>query len=135
MAYSMGEAAKALGLSKPTVSKYIKQGKISAARHEDGGYSIDPAELQRFQASYVKPSGGKPPAHAEPVLAEAATGLELLQQELAHAKERIADLEAREARALAEAAQARDRAHEVTIALGTKLLAAEGQRKKLFGLF
>lgn len=47
MAYTLGEAAKATGISKPTLSRAIKNGKISAVQREDGSYQIDPAELHR----------------------------------------------------------------------------------------
>ena len=47
MPYTLGQAAKATGLSKPTLSEAIKKGKISAARNENGSFSIDPAELHR----------------------------------------------------------------------------------------
>jgi DNA-binding transcriptional regulator GbsR (MarR family) len=44
---TLGEAAKATGKSKPTISKYIKNGKISYVSKDDKGYQIDPAELFR----------------------------------------------------------------------------------------
>ena len=47
MGYSLGEAAKELGVSKPTVQRAIKSGRLSATRREDGSYDIDPAELHR----------------------------------------------------------------------------------------
>ena len=47
MSYTLGEAAKATGKSKPTISRAIKSGKISAPKGEDGSYSIEPAELHR----------------------------------------------------------------------------------------
>jgi excisionase family DNA binding protein len=47
MGYSLGEAAKELGVSKPTVQRAIKSGRLSANRREDGSYDIDPAELNR----------------------------------------------------------------------------------------
>jgi hypothetical protein len=47
MAYTLGDAARATGKSKPTIAKAIKTGRISAARAEDGSYQIDPAELHR----------------------------------------------------------------------------------------
>lgn len=47
MPYTLGEAAKHTGLSKPTLQRAIKSGKLSASRNEDGSYSIDPAELER----------------------------------------------------------------------------------------
>ncbi len=47
MAYTLGEAAKATGKSKATISKAIKSGKISAKKQENGAYQIDPSELHR----------------------------------------------------------------------------------------
>lgn len=44
---SLSQAAKLTGKSKSTINRSIKTGKISATRHEDGSYSIDPAELSR----------------------------------------------------------------------------------------
>lgn len=49
MSYTLGEAAKAAGFSKPTLSRAIKNGKLSAKRLDDGSYSIDPAELERWK--------------------------------------------------------------------------------------
>jgi excisionase family DNA binding protein len=43
----LGEAAKELGVSKPTVQRAIKNGRLSATRRDDGSYDIDPAELRR----------------------------------------------------------------------------------------
>jgi len=45
--YTVGQAAKSTGKSKPTITRAIKSGKISATRNENGSYSIDPAELHR----------------------------------------------------------------------------------------
>lgn len=136
MPYSMGEAAKVLGLSKPTVSKYIKEGKIGATRTDDGkGYQIDPAELKRFQENYKKPSGGKPPTKTEETKTEDGDSVAVLKAKLEAAEARIADLEQREKEAREEARIANDRAHEVTMSLGQKLLTSETHRKKRFGLF
>jgi len=44
---SLSQAAKLTGKSKSTINRAIKTGKLSATRHEDGTYSIDPAELSR----------------------------------------------------------------------------------------
>lgn len=51
MSYTLGEAAKAVAYSKPTLSRAIKNGKLSAKRLDDGSYSIDPAELERWKDS------------------------------------------------------------------------------------
>ena len=47
MAYTLGEAAKAVGKSKSTISKAIKSGKISADKQDNGSYQIEPVELHR----------------------------------------------------------------------------------------
>jgi hypothetical protein len=47
MPYSLGQAAKACGRSKTTIHRAITSGRLSASRTEAGGYSIDPAELDR----------------------------------------------------------------------------------------
>jgi hypothetical protein len=47
MSYTLGTAAKAAGISKATVHRAIKSGRISATRHDNGSYTIDPAELHR----------------------------------------------------------------------------------------
>jgi excisionase family DNA binding protein len=49
MSYTLGEAAKAVGFSKPTLSRAVKNGKLSAKRLDDGSYSIDPSELERWK--------------------------------------------------------------------------------------
>jgi excisionase family DNA binding protein len=47
MSYTLGQAAKATGKSKPTIQRAIKSGLMSATRNDDGSYLIDPAELHR----------------------------------------------------------------------------------------
>jgi hypothetical protein len=46
-AFTLGEAAKHSGRSKPTLSKAIKNGKLSAEKQPDGSYRIQVAELFR----------------------------------------------------------------------------------------
>ena len=47
MAYTLGEAAKATGVSKASLSRAIHSGRISAAKKDDGSFSIEPVELHR----------------------------------------------------------------------------------------
>ena len=47
MSYTLGQAAKAAGISKMTLSRAIKKGTISAAKKDSGGYTIEPSELHR----------------------------------------------------------------------------------------
>ena len=48
MQLTLGQASKQIGVSKPTLSKAISTGKLSATRREDGSFAIDPAELCRY---------------------------------------------------------------------------------------
>lgn len=47
MPYTLGQAAKATGISKPTLSRAIKSGKLSGQKQPDGSFLIDPSELHR----------------------------------------------------------------------------------------
>jgi len=44
---SLREAAERAGSSKSTIFRYIKSGRLSASRGDDGAFQIDPAELAR----------------------------------------------------------------------------------------
>ena len=76
---SLSQAAKLTGKSKSTINRAIKTGKLSATRHEDGTYSIDPAELTR--AFDVEPLEGAKRRDADPDgtrLLERITALETM---------------------------------------------------------
>ena len=45
--FSLREAAEQAGTSKSTIWRAIKSGRLSAARTDDNGFAIDPAELFR----------------------------------------------------------------------------------------
>jgi hypothetical protein len=47
MTYTLGQAAKATGKSKSTISKALKNGTISADKGANGVFKIDPSELHR----------------------------------------------------------------------------------------
>lgn len=76
---SLSQAAKLTGKSKSTINRAVKTGKLSATRHEDGTYSIDPAELAR--AFDVEPLEGARRRDADPDgtrLLERITALEAM---------------------------------------------------------
>jgi hypothetical protein len=56
MFYTLGQAAKATGTSKPTLSRAIKSGRLSGQKQPDGSYLIDPAELHRVYPPVVATS-------------------------------------------------------------------------------
>lgn len=93
MAYTLGEAAKAVNKSKATISKAIKSGKISAIRNEDGSFRIEAAELHR-----VYPPTPQETVESEQSSTPTSTGVndkELieLRVKLEAAQQRITDLE------------------------------------------
>lgn len=57
MGLSAREAAKAAGKAVTTITRAIENGKLSAARTDNGGYDIDPAELFR---AFPKKSSATP---------------------------------------------------------------------------
>ena len=92
MAYSIGEAAKAVGVSKSTLSRAIKNGRISATRLEGGSYSIDPAELHRVYPPVARATvaDAKSDATRNPEENPSATGV--LQAEVDKLREQVAEL-------------------------------------------
>lgn len=93
MAYTLGEAAKATGKSKATISKAIKTGRISALKDDTGTFQIDPAELHRVYAITVSTEQVETPK--EHRVNPANDGLvRELQARLEAAHERLTDKEA-----------------------------------------
>src|SRR4051794_12945789 len=107
MAYSLAQAAKAVGRDRSTLLRMIKIGKLSATRDEaSGAWAIEPAELHRIY----------PPA--DPHVENQANA----QERIPDSTDQIAAMQARiEAAAdairvrdevIADLRQDRDRAHE-----------------------
>jgi excisionase family DNA binding protein len=65
MYLTLGQVARELGMNKPTLSRYIKSGKISAERQEDGSYRIDPSEMDRLRSLRKEPVPVEPSATGE----------------------------------------------------------------------
>lgn len=87
---SLSQAAKLTGKSKSTINRSIKTGKLSAIRHEDGSYSIDPAELSR--AFNLEPQEGAKRRDAEPDGTRLLERIEALEAMLDREREILADL-------------------------------------------
>ena len=52
MKYTLGQAAKETGVSKPTLSRAVKKGDLSAEGGGGSPYKIDPSELGRWLSCY-----------------------------------------------------------------------------------
>lgn len=93
MSYTLGTAAKAVGKSKATISKAIKSGKISATKHDNGSYTIDPAELHRVYPPTPSETVDGEPSDTPKETVETPSEIILLQVKLEAAQKRIEDLE------------------------------------------
>lgn len=107
--YTLGQAAKRLGLSKPTVSKYLKSGQISGQKLPDGSYRIDGAELARFESNYRKPETGKRQGEKPTDKRTDEAALQIARAELIAAQERIEELKQDRERLRVDLAKAQDR--------------------------
>lgn len=110
MVYTLGEAAKATGKSKATISKAIKSGRISAHKDESGTFHIDPSELHRVYSPAVSTKQMETPANTD-------TGgtIRELQARLEAAHERLSDKET----VIADLKEDRDRWRQQATALLT----------------
>lgn len=92
---SLSQAAKASGKSKSTINRSIKNGKLSATRHDDGTYSIAASELFRvFPAGTLSGSiWSEPDPLKEPDTATAIR-IEALEAALEREREVNEDLRA-----------------------------------------
>ena len=101
MAYSLLQAARAAGRTKSTIHLAIKTGRLSASRTEDGGYSIDPAELARvYPPLRANGQSNGQRDDTQHLGDRSATGVErreiaLLREQLTDRDETIRDLRAR----------------------------------------
>lgn len=112
MVYTLGEAAKATGKSKATISKAIKNGRISAQKDETGTFRIDPSELHRVYQSTVSIEHNETPANTARKPDIDGTIREL-QARLEAAQERVADKDA----VIADLREDRDRWRQQATAL------------------
>jgi hypothetical protein len=93
MVYTLGEAARATGKSKATLSKAIKSGRISAQKDETGTFRIDPSELHRVYPPTVSTEHKQTPVNT--IVKHDNDGvIRELQARLEAAHERLSDKEA-----------------------------------------
>jgi excisionase family DNA binding protein len=88
--FTLGTAAKHVGKSKPTISKAIKDGKLSATK-VNGVYQIDPSELSRaFPSTAITEAITSPKGTIS-----TSVPLALSEQRNAHLEAAVGDLKAR----------------------------------------
>ena len=102
MKLSANQAAKAVGKSVPTITRAIKNGKLSATILDGGGYEIDPAELHRVWPPVTVKDDTQPQMLGSVTPSETLLEVERLRAELAGSRalsdslaDQVADLRRR----------------------------------------
>lgn len=140
---SMGQAARMTGKSKPTISRAIRSGKLSASPNGSGGYAIDPAELARVFA-IRNPDAGAGDGHAKPSVTPAVPLMEpgdaalreqvaALQGQLDLMRERLDETREQMRERVDELREQRDGWQEQA-RTAQRLLEARTSRRSWFGL-
>ena len=93
MAYTLGEAARATGKDRATISRAIKKGKVSATKDEHGQWCIDPAELHRVYPAQQQADSARNTDDATPRNTDLAIENRELSLKLQAALEKIGGLE------------------------------------------
>lgn len=115
MAYTLGQAAKATGKSKPAIFDQIKKGRISAQKNELGRYEIDPSELHRLyppvsQDDQKGKDGLNAGEHPNgPEIKALAARLEVMEELVSALRDDKAKAEGREAEAIRRETEAAKR--------------------------
>ena len=98
MSYTLGQAAKVVGMSKTSILRSIKAGRISAGRDEFGQWAIEPCELHRVYPALTEDTvtGNGPGERAvtggETALAEANARAALAEARLFDFKTMLDDI-------------------------------------------
>jgi chromosome segregation ATPase len=87
--FTLAEAAKETGLTKPAILKAIQKGRVSAAKDDKGQWLIDPAELFRVYSPTVKKEMGETQTGSFELLLK----LKELEAKLAVTEKRLLDKE------------------------------------------
>ena len=93
MAYTLGQAAKAVGMSKTSILRSIKAGRIGAGRDEFGQWAIEPCEVHRVYPALTD-DDGTGNGEAERPVTGGDTGLAELNARATLAEARLSDLKA-----------------------------------------
>lgn len=129
MVYTLGEAARATGKSKATISKAIKNGRVSARKDETGTFHIDPSELHRVYPPSVSIEQDETPANTHQKIDIDGTIREL-QARLEATQDRLADKDA----VIADLREDRDRWRQQATALLSDDRQPKGFWARLLGI-
>jgi excisionase family DNA binding protein len=132
---SLREAAQQAGTSKSTILRAIQSGRLSAARTDEGGYSIDPAELCRVYPPRSEPDPSADRAAGQGGTLDAATELRIRNAQLEAGFNALKAILDAEKKHLEEIRADRDRwaAQAERLALPSPAGASTRARRGLFG--
>lgn len=131
MRLTLTQAAKEAGVSKGTVSKALKTGRLSGERQEDGSFQIEPVELFRvFPRKPQEPRSGTAQKPLETAGERPETGLAGVV-ELAVLRARLEAAEAQAAREREDREQERATARETVDDLRKRLDQEQEERRNL----
>ena len=115
---SLGQAARAAGMSKSTLQRMLASGRMSGTQRADSVWEIDMSEVQRVLDARDAPQRGRKAAPVEdkPVEAARPEAVELaeLRAHLANVRDRLDEAIRREQAAEARAAEALAREREMS---------------------
>lgn len=94
MYLSLGQAAKATGKSKSTISKALNSGKISYVSKDSSGFKIDPAELFRVYPKSEHRNVANEQSETPKANTETQHIIKVLEVQLEAANEKVNALEA-----------------------------------------
>ena len=94
MAYTLGQAAKAAGISKTSLHRAIQKGRVSAAKNDNGSYEIEPSELHRVYPPVSEDNRSANLDLGQDGTPETAIETAVLRREVQLLHERLADKEA-----------------------------------------
>ena len=157
MPYSMSKAAMIAGVSKTTMHKWVKSGKVTSTKRDDGTYSIDESELSRVIQSRQQVTStmvasddnrANPTPQLEPLdlsiyrtntinEMKYAAAFEAVSHERKLLREQVAELRQRAEAAEARSEAAAERYHD-SIKTMTRLLEDKREpkpRKRFLGIF
>ena len=93
MAYSLGQAAKAAGISKTSLHRAIQKGRVSAAKNDNGAYEIEPSELHRVYPPVTELDRSANPDLGQTGTPETAVETAVLRREVQLLRELVDDKE------------------------------------------
>ena len=138
MKFTLGQAAKEAGVSKPTISRALKNGALSGKRRSDRSFEIEASELHRWKDDYRS----RKHQVFQSVTPESNSSNSALELEVKALREKIGETNeerGRERQQLTDQIQdlrdRLDKESEERRALSQRLLAAPEQAKKRWWQF